>query len=316
MKKRLYSIGKIVVPFLILLLIGQVLLSSYIKKEIMEWCDNKGLEYSNFKCRVNLLTRNIAIGRLTLKKGEGDFQIERANISFYLLDFLSKRGIQRIHINGADIKLNHIPSFNIPTKTKSPNSNLGNSAKNPFFISELKIDNLILKIELPGGGKIPDINIDGLLKNIGEDRNTTFTIKTSPTHNSSFIEIKGDFNFSNWKQYLSYHIQGKDISLGILNVFEEGFLPLEVREQLLSLYFKNILLVDLRGKLDISGDGEIKDQVIDSKLKFLVSNLSCETENEDIKALVKRLQKKEKIEVTYEIEGKITNPHLKYDIVF
>lgn len=315
MKKRLYFIGKIVVPLIILLLISQFLLSSHIKKGVTDWCDSKGLEYSNFKCRVNLLTRNVALGGLVLSKDGNNIQIKRVNIHFYLLDFLSKRSIRYIHIKDADIKLKYMPLFNIPTETKNPKSNPGDSTNPPFSIDELKIDNLILNIEFPRGGKIPAINIEGFLKNIGENRKTIFTIKASPTHNSSFLEIKGDFNFSNWKQYLSYHIQGKDVSLGILNVFEEGFLPLEVREQLLSLYFKNILFVDLRGKLDITGDGQIKEKMIDSKLKFLVSDLSCQTEDKQIKTLVKRLEDKQ-IEVSYEIEGSITNPHLKYDISF
>ncbi len=317
MKKRFYySIGAVTVIALlvVVLLISQVLISSRIKKEIINWCDNHGIEFSDFNCRVNLFARNIALGGLTLKKEENNLQIERANISFYLLDFLSKKHIRLIHIDKADITFKHFLPFYLIFPANNPGHNPGTSVKNPLLIDELRIDNLILKTELPGDSKIPDIHLESSFKNIGTDRNTTFIIKT--TYNSSFVEIKGDFKFDNWKEYLTYQVQGKGVSLGILNVFEEGFLSPELQKNLLSLMFKDVFSARLRGKIDVIGKGEIKEQTIDSQLKFSLSELSCDTENERVKAFIKRMQDKDKIEVIYEIGGTLTNPHFEYDIVF
>jgi ribosomal protein L12E/L44/L45/RPP1/RPP2 len=74
--------------------------------------------------------------------------------------------------------------------------------------------------------------------------------------------------------------------------------------------------VNLTGEMDISGKGEINEENIDSKLKFIVSKLSCETENERIKSLVKKINEGGFLEIDYKIYGTTSNPFLTYDINF
>ena len=318
MKKRLYFIGTILILLIAAsLIVSQVLLSSLIKKGITTWCCAHSIESSDFKCTVNLITKTITLKGLAFKQQDNDFRVESVTVSFDLLDLLSKRTARNIHIDKAALTLRHfVPFFPIPTTVNS--DDIADTAhipsKNPFLIDELRIDNLTLGIELPGGNKISDIHIEGLLKNIGANRTTTYLVKTSSE--SSTTEIKGEFSFDDWKKLFTYQFVGNNVPLAVINSLEEGFLPPQVREQLLSLYFKDILSVKLHGKVDITGSGEIKEGAIDSKLKFIVSDLSSETENENIQSLIKRISSKGNLEITYKIYGTLKNPFLKYDIAF
>ena len=304
MKKRFYFIATITVLLAIILLaIVQISLSSKIKQTIKNWAAEYKVEISNFKCNVNLLAGNISFKNLTLKQKDNEFQIKRSHITFKLSDFLSDRSIKGIHITKAEIKLENFIPFSFPAM-----------AKNSFSIDEIEIKNLILKIGSSNGETISDINISGSLKGIGTNKKTTFSINASL--NSSFIEIKGDFDFDDWKKRLTYQVLAKDISLEILNTLEKKFLPVQIREQLLSLYLKDVLTVDIKGKMNITGDGKINEQNIDSKLKFLVYELSCETKNQRIKSLIKKVKSKGVLEIDYKIYGTTSNPFLTYDITF
>lgn len=306
MKKRLYFIAIVAIIALlaaITLSIVQSSLASQIKREIKNRAKEYGVEISDFKCYVNLLTGNIGFKNLTLKQKDNEFKIKRGHITFKLSDFLSNKSVKGIYIDKAEIKLKNFIPFSFPVMTKKPIS-----------IDEIEIKNLILEIGSSNGNNISDINVFGSLKNIGTNKNTIFSINASS--NSSSMEIKGDFDFDDWKKRLTYQILGKDVSLGILNVLEEGFLPSGIKEQLLSLYLKDILMVNLKGKMNITGNGEINEANIDSKLKFLVSELSCETENERIKSLIKKINSNGVLEINYKIYGTTSNPFLTYDINF
>lgn len=318
MKKYFYFIGILLLLLIAAsLIISQVLISSKIKKEIRNWCSTHSIESSDFKLGVNILSGNITLEGWTLKQADNAFRIDKATVSFNPLDFLSKKTIQLIHIQKADITLKHFSPFYLPSITSSDdnaNNNPAPSTSN-FIIDELRIDNVIVRVELPDGNKTPDITLEGLFKNIGADRNTIFSVKA--TSNASSLKLTGDFNFNDWKKHFVYQLLGKNVSLSIVNILEEGFLPPEVREQLLSLYFKNALQTKLNGKMDIEGSGEIKEETIDSKLKFVVSDLSCDTENERIKSLINKIKSKEGyVEVNYKIYGTLKNPYLTYDISF
>ncbi|MBU0533359.1 MAG: hypothetical protein KJ887_00970 [Candidatus Omnitrophica bacterium] len=304
MKKRSYFITTIIVLLAIITLaVVQISLSSKIKQTIKNWAGEYGIEISDFKCNVNLLTGNINFKNLTLKQKDNVFKIKQGYITFKISEFLSDRSIKGIHITKAELMLENFIPFSFPAMTEKP-----------FAIDEIEIKNLILKIGPSNGETISDINISGSLKGIGTNKKTTFSINASA--NSSFVEIKGDFDFDDWKKRLTYHVFGKDISLEILNTLEEKFLPVQIREQLLSLYLKDVLTVDIKGKMNITGDGKINEQNIDSKLKFLVYELSCETENQRIKSLIKKVKSKGVLEIDYKIYGTTSNPFLTYDIAF
>ncbi len=317
MKKYFYIIGILLVLLIVTsLIISQVLISSKIKKEIRDWCGNHSIESSDFKCGVNILSGNITLEKWALKQADNNFRIDKATVSFNPLEVLSKKTIKLIHIQKADITLKHFTPFlpSITSNDDNANNNPAPSTSN-FIIDELRIDNVIVRVELPDGNKTPDITLEGLFKNIGADRNTIFSVKA--TSNASSLKLTGDFNFNDWKKHFAYLLFGKNVSLSIVNILEEGFLPPEVREQLLSLYFKNALQTKLNGKMDIEGSGEIKEETIDSKLKFVVSDLSCDTENERIKSLINKIKSKEGyVEVNYKIYGTLKNPYLTYDISF
>lgn len=319
MKKPLYIAGTITAAVTISLLIIQIILSSNIKKEIIQWCNARGIESSNFNCGVNLATGSITLRKWTLKKADNDILIEKAKVFFKTPSLFSesKNIVRRVHIQKAVITLKQFPLFYQLLATNNSdtyNNNPNNPFKNSFLIEELKIENSILRIKPSGGNNKPDIKLEASFNNIGKNNNTLFSVKAIA--NSSSLEIEGDFNFDDWKKHLTYQIIGNRVSLGIINILEEGFLPTKVKEQLLSLYFKDILMVNLKGKLDIIGSGEIKEQNIDSQLKFLVSDLSCETDNERIKSLIKKIGTKDYLEINYKIYGTIKNPYLTYDILF
>jgi hypothetical protein len=306
MKKRFYFVVPIAIIALIaitLLVIVQISLSSQIKQVIKNWAAEYKIEISDFKCNVNLLAGNISFKNLALKQEKNDFKIKRGHITFKISDFLSNKSIKGIYIDKAEIKLENFIPFSFSTMAKAP-----------FSIDKIKIKNLILQIGPSDGNNISDINIFGSLENIGTNKKTIFSINASS--NSSSMEIKGDFDFDDWKKRLTYQILGKDVSLGIVNVLEESFFPPQIKEQLLSLYFKDVLMVNLKGKLNITGNGQINEQNIDSKLKFLVSELSCETGNERIKSLIKKVNSKGDLEIDYKIYGTTSNPYLTYDISF
>ncbi|MCK4905302.1 hypothetical protein KAS42_03565 [bacterium] len=304
MKKRFYFITTIIVLLTIITLaVVQISLSSKIKQTIKNWAGEYGIEISDFKCNVNLLAGNINFKNLTLKQKDNVFKIKRGYITFKISDFLSDRSIKGIHIIKAELTLENFIPFSFPAM-----------AKNSFSIDEIEIKNLILKIGRSNGENVSNVNVSCSLKNMGANKKTTFSIKASS--NSSFVEMKGDFDFDDWKKRLAYQVLAKDIPLEMLNTLEEKFLPEKVREQLLSLYLKDVLAVDIKGKLNITGDGEIYEQNIDSKLKFLVSELSCETENQRIKSLIKKVMSKGVLEIDYKIYGTTSNPFLTYDIAF
>ncbi len=305
MKKRLYFLiaAITVLTLATILSIVQSLLALQIKQEIKNWAKEYALEISDFRCGVNLLKGNIGFKNLTLKQEGNEFKIKRGHITFKLSELISNKNIKGIYVDKAEIKLEHFIPFSLPL-----------ASKGPIYIDEIEIKNTNLKITSSNGGGFSGINILASLKNMGTNKKTMFSINASS--NSSFIEIKGDFDFNNWKKRLTYEVLGKNVHLETLNLLEKGFLPQQVKEQLLSLYFKDILMVNLIGKMDISGEGEINEENIDSKLKFSVSDLSCETENERIKSLIKRVNDEGRLEIDYKIYGTTSNPFLTYDINF
>ncbi len=303
MKKRLCFIAAIIIIATTLLVIIQTLLSLQIKQKIKSWTKEQKLEISDFRCNLNLLTGKINFKNLTLKQANNDFKVKKGYIAFKLLDFLSNKNIKGIYINEAEVKLENFIPFSFPNMTKKPTC-----------IDKIEIKNLNLQIGPSNGNNITDINIFGYFENIGTNKDTVFLVNASS--NSSFMEIKGNFDCDDWKKRLAYQVLGEDVSLEIINVLEEGFLSSKIREQLLSLYLKDILMVKLHGKMDIVGNGEINEQNIDSKLNFLVSELSCETDNERIKSLVKKISSNGEIQINYKIYGTTSNPYLTYDISF
>lgn len=303
MKKRFYFIAIIALIVVIALSIIQSLMASQIKQEIKNWAEKYALEISDFRCSLNLLTENINFKNLTLKQSDNEFKIKKGHITFKLFDFLSNKSLKGIYIDKAEIKLEKFIPFSFPSVVRGPT-----------YIDEIKIKNTSLKITSSNGNDFSDIKVLASLKNMGTDKTAIFSINASS--NSSFIEIKGDFDFNNWKNRLTYEVLGKNVHLETLNLLEKGFLSPQVKEQLLSLYFKDILMVNLIGKLDITGKGEINEGNIDSKLNFMVSELSCETDNERIKSLIKRVNEEGCLEINYKIYGTTSNPFLTYDINF
>jgi len=306
MKKRFRLIGILAIIALIIsifLSIIQNSLASQIKEQIKIWAQEQKLEISDFKCNVNLITQNVGLKNLTLNQGNNKFKVKRGYITFDISDFISNKNIKGIYINKAEARLENFIPFSFPSMTEKP-----------IYIDEIKIKNLDLQIGASEGNNISDINISGSFKNIGTNQNTVFLINA--VANSSFMEIQGDFDCNDWKNRFTYKLLGEDVSLGLINILEEGFLSPQIKEQLLSLYLKDILMVKLSGKMDIIGNGEINDQNIDSKLNFLISEISCETDNERIKSLVKKINSSGEMQINYKIYGTTSNPFLTYDMIF
>ena len=100
MKKRSYFITTIIVLLVIITLaVVQISLSSKIKQTIRNWAGEYGIEISDFKCDVNLLTGNINFKNLTLKQKDNVFKIKKGYITFKISDFLSDRSIKGIQNN-------------------------------------------------------------------------------------------------------------------------------------------------------------------------------------------------------------------------
>lgn len=314
MKKKIYFALGLIVSIVILLFTSQAIISLNVKKGITSLLDNNGIQHSAFKCKVNLLTRKIFLGKLTINDGANTLRIENMYVSFNLLNILSKKNIRSISIDDATITLKNL-LFPILPKPEDLTHNINNLERGTFILEELRLNDIILKTELPDGNKNPDLHLEGLIKNIGASQNTTFNIKIG--YNSSFLEIKGNFNFSNWKEYFTYNLNGRNISLKVLNILERGFLPPKIRENLLSLYLKDILLLNLKGKLDINGNGEIKGNSIYSQINFLISELSLECgDNKLIENFIEKLKEKERVEMILEIDGELNNPNYKYNLTY
>ena len=299
MRRVIHIIGILAVFFLILIFIAQILLSSRIKREAQERFSDFGIESSPFTCTVDILKRKLTVDGLELRMGDNNFKVSRVEIFFSIYSLLTERTIRLIKFNEANLTVSGLSPFAL-TSAKVQHAE-SDRAKEPYFlIEELKIRNLRVKMRLSDSTEIPDMTVNGVVKNIG--MNTKMNYEIEAKFDSSSVKVKGDLKLPNWKEHLTYNLHGRALQAGFFSLLEKESFPFTLNND---------------GRLDVTALGEVREGIVDSTLKIFLSGVSFKEKGDFfIEAFIQKIKSMKDLEIVLKIDGMLTNPRLRYDIIF